>query len=533
MVLLSSVIVSAAQASGETLRCELVLSSPTSEVRNEFRAGPTSPASKEIDFASPVTQKKYHDIFEKSAGKAFLDGEQVLQGTVPLTSHPGLFMGMINPKWGLLASVPNEYQPRNARVFPMYIFNVSPNDVIVHKSHFTNRLGVSSIETGDGRMRLFVHPMDLQFAKSVLKQEPEVWPATATSSLRTVLVLNPKTQQVSMIKSSLHATEGALVGMVPKIIPPSGTEKATVLTDAVEKLHQQTSGVLPSGKTWDVMREDFGVRPAGELGRQLGGYIYRDMSELPKDNNEEVVTWYALFSKQPNGAPPIMEQLFQDSGMRSRSDFAWNEVLKPLIELESMLKWENQFSTQFHQQNTMLRIENVNGRRRVKGIVFRDVEGMSVGFTVRTRALHKAPIFLQQEAPNFASNAKIFGFAGTANDLFFSYRMKLREEGIIWAFTSWLNPIGARMMAWRADKAMLQSFNRTFPEAKARNLKAAQKYLTSLERSLETESEKVLYAPLREQNAAQKVFASWKRTQKSSSRSKGYFTVEDKEPTEK
>ena len=116
---------------------------------------------------------------------------------------------------------------------------------------------------------------------------------------------------------------------------------------------------------------------------------------------------------------------------------------------------------------------------------------MSVGNTLRTRVLGLNPVRVNGD---FARSAKTFGFASSVSNMFFTYRMKLRQESIIWAFTDFLGPIQALSLAGRADDYVLRRFNQKFPAAEAKHLKAAQKYLTDLEAIHETADEKALYA---------------------------------------
>lgn len=443
--------------------------------------------------------------FQSALSPVFLQGEQELQGTTPLFLHPGNLAGRILPQFGMLKNIPLEYQPASGSVFDSYAMILPAEDVNVYRSQFGRTAETDSVihpSGPDGKpdqshVYYFYHPLDKSYVESNLRGPIEVRNTTTTSSGRTLAVMTEEGDRVDMIKESLHAKEAALGGFIPKVNGPARVEKAVVMSDAIHALREQSGGTLPlSGKTWDVMEEYASVIPKNP---NLGGYIVRDFKSAMKPD-EEILTWYALFSKRPGEKQSWIQYLYEKSGYQSKLDFAWNELVKPTGELHSILAFQNDFGTQLHQQNTMLAFNKETGK--ITRIVFRDIEGMSVGHTIRTRYLRLPPLMIGN---GFQDSVKAMEFARDAENQAASYFDKFRTESVKWAFggSGFLDPISLQMLLGRLDKFTVAQFNASFPDHPITKITQMKKTLASLERSLETPEEAQAYASQRSQSKNQ------------------------------
>lgn len=444
------------------------------------------------------------NVFKAEFGILFVDGEQIYQRYTPLVSHPAKITGKLNKRWGLLTAIPERYHPQNAQLFNIYMFLI-PKDLMTVTAVDTNAISDPILyDKKTDSYKLYVHPLDFNAARKEYPNYPvkEVL-ASATSSVRTVFVFDPEIGKPEMLKLSLSAEEAALGGFVSKINHPNRIEKSMAITKEIGRAHMATGGRIPNtNKIWQFMDESAGVYPK-KPSRGFGGYIRRN-SKVSSNPAEEQISLYGLFSKV-EGRAPLIHTLFLDSNYHDKTDFVWHEIVKPLVELETYLKWNLEFSTQFHQQNTVVILETVNGKKQVKGISFRDAEGIGVGKYIRTRKNNRKLVELENRSSE--ENAGIFGYNGSVDNMFFTYYTKLRGEAIFLGFLDYIGLRGALKLVHRSDRQFVSRANQIL-DLNAKNLKELKQQVRHLERSLMTKDE-IENLPKRKSNKIFILFESW------------------------
>src|SRR5207248_1746103 len=131
-----------------------------------------------------------------------------------------------------------------------------------------------------------------------------------------------------------------------------------------------------------------------------------------------------------------IDELFEASGLSQKDEFVWNELIKPLVELHSLLAIKNGLPTELHQQNLSVVIDRVT--KRVKGLMVRDMDGHTVDHSLRVHQLGKSVL----GEGDFRTSASLFRYAHAQNNQMVSYLEKLRMESIQWIF-KYVLPHGA------------------------------------------------------------------------------------------
>lgn len=391
-------------------------------------------------------------VFESALGKEFLDGEQVLQQTTPLLSHPGNIAGRIFPNLGLLSTIPKGLKPSEGKVFPVFSFLLKESEVEVYGNIAESSHRFVKEINGEKFYQYFVYPLDIDLAKRRLPNaEYSVHWATATSSGRTILIQDPLTKDIQMYKLSMHHRSGALFGVVGKLNGTPRLRKIPPISDAIARMKIESGDTLPSGKKWEVMDESISMIPNEG---QLGGVIFRNTDNV-WSKDQMGLTLYSLFSRKPNGKRWIQE-MFENSAYTKKSEFVFKEIIKPVLEFYTMLAFRNGLIPQFHQQNLVLVLNKQT--KQLEKVLYRDIEGMHVDHVTRVHINGQNPLIVD----DFATSTRYFNYDQSPSKQVEGYFVKFRREAIIWAFRSYI-PVSLGSVLKDMDRYMMKLFEEAFP----------------------------------------------------------------------
>ena len=410
---------------------------------------------------------KVNKDLKDSVGFELLQAEQGLSSKTPFLSNLRNILGLFLPFFRSTGTLAEMYQPKNAQSFELISLLLKPDEVeqILSSKTISEQEKKISFPQIDGQewVRFFIHPNERENYKELIaksKVDPVQWLATPSASPRSLYVQDKERQfPVFIAKTSLSIAMGG----ASRIIDDERAARSVFMSDMIQNILTKSEGKLPSGKTWELLREPVSILPD----KKSGGYILRTL--IPEMNNEIVLPILALISKR-DASDTWLEELYRYSGYKSKADFAFYEFVSPLVELHSLFSIQNGITTEFHQQNVLVKIDPIT--RKIKGFFVKDMDAHWLDYYLRKNRLGLGDSGLSLNE----KMAYLFRFGMAQENQFKSYSEILRTRSFEWILKYFLNRKELKETLTKADQSYLTAFNRQFPEfaaEKASDLPAA------------------------------------------------------------
>lgn len=272
--------------------------------------------------------------------------------------------------------------------------------------------GLRVIKGSEEYIRFIVHPIEYDsflkklenianLSNQIIVDEQDDWVALPTSSMRTLFVLNKKSGEHFIAKTSINSL---LAGVNRDI-----WEDSTILAEEVTKIYDDlmikeqkassdglAQALIPNtdGKTVTFLSERNAM---GVKGMEGGRTILRT---LPKDyGTHTYLPFFSLMATREDGTRWIDEVFESYSSIyhQDKLSFFWNEIAKPLVEFNAVAHLKYGLITEMHQQNVMLRIDPKT--KKILGIAVKDMDGHSIDFQIRqARKLKVPPLSVENSA---------------------------------------------------------------------------------------------------------------------------------------
>ncbi|MBL7542185.1 MAG: hypothetical protein JNL11_00130 [Bdellovibrionaceae bacterium] len=200
------------------------------------------------------------------------------------------------------------------------------------------------------------------------------------------------------------------------------------------------------------MSEPVSVLPTGS---PAGGYILRT---LPQNTNQTIMLpVFSLISRRDANEPWI-EELFRYSGYKSKKEFVLNEFVLPLVDLHILFSIQNGLTTEFHQQNVMIKVNK--DTRKIEGLVIKDMDSHFIDQSLRKNALGIST----NDLPITQEMSYLFRFKMAQDNQIKSYMDIMRTRSFEWVLKYVLNSKDLESILREADTRYLTAFNHQFPE---------------------------------------------------------------------
>ncbi len=387
-------------------------------------------------------------------GAQTLEAEQVLVGRMPIGSSFRKRFAAWVPMLGNTGNLPIQYAPESRKVFEIPTL-LLPRD---RAAEFIAASGEAALDEiahvridGKDYVRFFYHPLEASKFKSEIGAapvDPIRWYATPSSSARSLYVSDSEGRFPAFIaKVSLDLSMG---GGVRKTNDEEKLARSVMISEVYESAHAATEGRIPNTeKTWTFLPESLGIVPTHEL---ESGTILR---ALPNEPGNTLIPWYSLIAER-DGKKNWFEELFNASGYKNRFDFAWNELVKPLVELNAEMNFRQGLTTEFHQQNVLLSIDP--STQKVRGLAIRDMDSHWVDYVVR-REVNHLPLPGAEAGAAFRDLAKVLKFSESSALPDASYIRYLREESVEGIFKYIFDAHELNQLMKLGDGVMVKRFN--------------------------------------------------------------------------
>lgn len=386
-----------------------------------------------------------------------LESEQKLCGTTPFMSNIRNLVGVFAKGATSNGSLEQQYWPTEQKTFKLI-------SILIPKEDFSsvtmdNNIDIESKaifevnKNGKIFCRFFIHPSQTEHYSSLItkyEKDSIKWNATPSSSARSLFVQDSQKQFKPFVaKVSLNLANG---GMATRLIKSNGTLRGTMVTGLVNDLYNKTQGKLPDSKmTWDFFKEPASFMPPDE---KLGGYVFRT---LPNNFDKTIsIPWYALISDRGD-KPMWIEELYKASGIKSKTEFVFEKLIKPVVELYSMISFEAGLSSELHQQNLVLQFDPKTFE--IKGVIFRDMEAMYVHESLRKSKLNLKPI----EIP-FEEAADNLRYYAASERTLKGYLEGVRFHSFKYIYKYFLSSNELKEVLRKGDQYLISKFNKAFPD---------------------------------------------------------------------
>lgn len=373
------------------------------------------------------------------------EAEQDLSATTPRGSNIRNEIAFLLPMLSHDGTLPEEFRPKNGNEFEMIVVLIPADELVIESAAAHGGQLYDPIYIyRKPHYRFFIHPSQAGFYSEIIKKyprAPERWWATPSSSARSLFVQDERKKFPPFVaKVSLNLANG---GMPTRLIDRKRLARGAVVSDIFMDLWNKSQGKLPlSGKSWFYMPEPLAISP-----KDLpdAGMIYRQIPDLGTDI---LIPWYALVSAN-RAKGRWFDRLFKASGYASRRDFAWKELILPLLEVYGVTSLDGAILSELHQQNTLIRISS---RLKIIGPGVRDMDANRVDRVMREKVLKLPPLEISEET------AKSL-YSDTQRNVIDTYLESVRYHNIESIFKYVLDDDDLAWVLEQSDQFVLKKFN--------------------------------------------------------------------------
>lgn len=370
-------------------------------------------ASHLTEGARDVTEDEIRENIARVVGREAMRAEQAYTNEVPERWYLKLIRNL-RPGFSRTPEIAPEYLPKNERAFELVSFLV-PEEELDHLVKGGAEVPEEFLVYKDGKkfIRYLVHPHNsgmIEELNKVYNRDTQRWFGTPTASNRSIWTYsdaNP--DKVMVIKLSLDAHIAGNHRMIGRPL----LQRGVVNTSWIEEAHELSGGNLPDGMKWTYMPEYFSAIPRDA---ESGGFIARGLPVGLDSSKVDVFPYYAFISEDAD----IFQQSFRASGIRRKSDFVWQKVLKPAIDLHILLSTKHGLAPEVHGQNVGFYVNNTT--KEIQGVFVRDFDPIFPNIEIRkfnklsTRVAHLLPSWGSEYLQRFHLGRKV---------LIWSYRYML------------------------------------------------------------------------------------------------------------
>lgn len=391
---------------------------------------------------------------ETRLDKKWLNAEQVLSHTTPFFSNIRNVVSLVSNKASHHGSLDKKYQPQEQQIFRLISAYLPKNLVTVYQLESNLSELKAKIIDNQEYIQIFIHPSQINHFQDLLLQAKEInyssGPlATPSSSARSLFILDENKKVKSLYKLSMAQAMG---GINSRVITDHHAQRAIALSFEYRRMYQETQGKIKNSQIeWSYFPEKVALIPKNNLG---GGAILRSLPVNTSTKSHFYIPLFALVSQRENEISYI-EQLYNNSHLQSKLEFAEKYLIRPLTEMYSTLMFENGLTSELHQQNVLLAINEQNFE--ITKILIRDMDAHYIDFETRLLLNVEENKFLPQDIDQ---QIKIYHANASSQYAIKSYAEYLRYHSFKSILKYFLNAKELDQALQIADSIVVENYNK-------------------------------------------------------------------------